>query len=115
MSMSYYLLVDYIYCIAEPSQSPSNVSVIARNATTVLVSWVPPPPEERNGIVQGYSVQVVGVNTEEELTYNINATEIIIGSLHPFYSYRVTVATVTIAHGPFSNPLTFKMPPFGNL
>ena len=53
------------------------------------------------------------MNNEEDFTRSINATEIIIGYLHPFYSYRVTVATVTISHGPFSNPLTFMMPPLG--
>ena len=42
------------------------------------------------------------MNTEEDFTHSINATEIIIGFLHPFYSYRVTVATVTISLGPFT-------------
>lgn len=79
-----------------------------------MIIWIPPPAEERNGIIQGFTVRIVGVNTEEEFTRSINATEIVVGSFHPFYSYRVTVAAVTISLGPFSTPLTFTMPPFGN-
>ena len=97
----------------EPSEPPANVSVTSLNATTALASWSPPLPEHRNGIVQGYTVRVVGVHTREDFTTSVNATESVIGSLHPFYSYKMTVAAITISHGPFSNPVTVEMPPLG--
>ncbi len=98
---------------SEPSESPSNVTVTAINATSVIASWVPPPPEDRNGIIQGYSIRVVGVHTDEDFSLTINATEISVGLLHPFYSYKFSVAAITISHGPFSNPFTLMMPPLG--
>ena len=97
----------------EPSEPPTNVSVIALNATSALVSWSPPLPEHRNGIIQSYTMRVVGVHTREDFTISIVATETMVGNLHPFYSYKITVATVTIAHGPYSNPVTVEMPPLG--
>ena len=100
--------------ISEPSDSPANVSVIPVNATAVVVSWAPPPEEHRNGIIQGYTIRVVGLHTPEDFTLGISSTETIIGSLHPFYSYKFTVAAVTISHGPFSNPVTVMIPPLGN-
>ena len=83
------------------------------NATSVRATWVPPSPEDRNGIIQGYSVRVVGVHTDADFSLTINATEIIIGGLHPFYSYKFSVAAVTISHGPFSNPFKLMIPPLG--
>ncbi len=98
---------------SEPSESPINVTILPTNASTVIVSWVPPAEEDRNGVIQGYTVRVVGVHTEEDFTLSVSTTETVIGGLHPFYSYKFTVATVTISHGPFSNPVTIMMPPLG--
>ena len=103
-----------LLCI-EPNESPGNVSAIAMNATSVIVTWIPPPPEDRNGIIQSFTIRVVGVHTDEDFTRSINATEISIKNLHPFYSYKFTVAAVTVSHGPFSNPITLMMPPLGTL
>ena len=83
------------------------------NATSVLVSWIPPPEEDRNGIIQGYTIRVVGVHTDEDFTLSVTFTEAVVGDLHPFYSYKFTVAAVTISHGPFSNPQTIGMPSLG--
>ena len=93
--------------------SPRNITVLPTNASAVVISWIPPPVEDRNGIIQGYTIRVVGVHTEEDFTLGATTTETMIGGLHPFYSYKFTVATVTISHGPFSNPVTVMMPPLG--
>ena len=100
-------------CYSEPSESPSNVGIIATNATTVVVSWLPPRAEDRNGVIQGYTLRVVGVHTREDFTQSINLTDITISGLHPFYTYKFTVAAFTISLGPFSNPKTLMMPSLG--
>lgn len=97
----------------EPSQPPNSVSVNATNATSVIISWVAPLQEYRNGIIQSYTVRVVGVHTDEDFTLSINSTEIVVDNLHPFYSYEFTVAAVTTSLGPFSLPVTLAMPPAG--
>ena len=96
-----------------PSEPPSNVTVLPMNASTVMVSWSPLSEEDKNGIIQGYTVRVVGVHTDENITLSVTTTETIVGGLHPFYSYEFRVAAVTILHGPFSNPETAIMPPIG--
>lgn len=81
------------------------------NATSVVMSWVPPLQEDQNGVIQSYSIRVVGVHTDEDFSLSINSTEISVANLHPFYSYKFTVAAVTTSHGPFSMPVTVAMPP----
>lgn len=90
-----------------------NVSVTATNATTVVATWTPPREEDRNGIIQGYTIRVVGVHTGEDFTLSVNATGTVLSNLHPHYSYKFTVAAMTISLGPFSNPVTVMMPPLG--
>ena len=97
----------------EPSEPPRNVSVTATNATAVIVTWLPPLPEHRNGIILSYSLRVVGTHTGDDLTFTVSSTSIVVPSLHPFYDYRFTVAAVTIAQGPFSDPESVMMPPLG--
>ena len=87
--------------------------MIALNATSALVNWIPPLPEHRNGILRGYTIRVVGSHTPEDYTVSISTTETAVGNLHPFYSYKFTVTAVTISAGPFSNPVTVMMPPLG--
>ncbi|XP_037934636.1 protein sidekick isoform X4 [Teleopsis dalmanni] len=40
-----------------PEAPPTNVKVIAINSTSVKVSWIPPNPQQINGINQGYKIQ----------------------------------------------------------
>lgn len=89
----------------------------AINATSVLASWEPPLQEDQNGIIQRYTLRVVGVHTDEDIIISTNSTrtEISVDNLHPFYSYKFTVAAVTISHGPFGQPVTVVMPPLGKL
>ena len=107
------IVFSYCSSFSEPSEPPSNITVLPTNASTVIVSWSPPLEEDRNGIIQGYTVRVVGVHTDEDFTLSVSTTAAIVGGLHPFYSYKFRVAAVTILHGPFSNPKTAMMPPFG--
>lgn len=77
------------------------------------MSWMPPPLEHQNGIIIGYLVRVTGVDNEHEVERNVTDLSTIISGLHPFYSYRFSVAAETIAHGPFNNPITLKLPESG--
>ena len=71
--------------------------------------------EHQNGIITGYIVRVSGVNSDEEQELSVTELSIVISRLHPFYSYRFSVAAETIAPGPFNNPLTLKMPESGKI
>ena len=45
-------------------------------------------------------------NTGTTLYYNVTDTEVIVSSLHPYYSYECRIAAVTVSMGPFSTALT---------
>lgn len=96
-----------------PSQPPDAVTVNPLNATSATVSWSPPPPEHQNGIIQSYTIRVEGVHTQEDFDLSTNSTEVVVGNLRPFYSYRFIVAAITISHGPYSAPITVAMPSQG--
>lgn len=95
----------------EPSNAPQNVTVGVLNATSVQILWQPPPPEQRNGIIAGYAVRMVGLHSGENIEFPLtNSTEMAIEGLHPFYAYRFSVAAFTVGLGPFSNAVTQKLP-----
>ena len=84
--------------------------MVSLNATTAQLTWEPPPPEHRNGIIEEYIVKVTGVDTTEEYELHFNQTFAIVSDLHPFYRYKFSIAAVTIAVGPFSSSLILQMP-----
>ena len=85
----------------------------ALSPTNALLSWTPPLREHQNGIIIGYIVRVSGVDSDEQQELSVTQLSIVISGLHPFYSYRFSVAAETVAAGPFNNPLTLKMPESG--
>ncbi len=85
----------------------------AVNGTSVAMTWLPPAREGQNGFIHSYAVMVAGVNTEDNFTVFTNTSDITISSLHPFYSYRFSVAAVTVSQGPMTRLITIKMPTSG--
>ena len=99
----------------EPSLPPRNIVTDVLNATTVVMSWMPPLQEGQNGFIQSYNVRVIGVHSRENYSIAISSTEIFINNLHPFYSYMFSVAAETISQGPFSEAVTIAMPTSGKV
>ena len=86
----------------------------AVSSGSVRVSWQPPPLEDRNGLITGYLVRVLGINTGDNyLLPLVNDSSVVVESLHPFYAYRFSVAAQTVAMGPFSAAVTQKLPEGG--
>ena len=103
-----------LFLVPAPTLPPLNVTVDVVDATSVIVSWEDPPEENQNGLIESYTVRVLGVDSEEDFTVSADSMEITVGDLHPFYSYKFTVAAVTVAQGPFSTtPVTVALPPLG--
>ena len=94
-----------------PSSVPGNIRVDIVSTVSVQVSWQPPPLEEQNGIITGYHIRVLGLNTDDNYVLPlVNDTSLVVESLHPFYAYRFSVAAQTVAIGPFSAAVTQKLP-----
>ena len=43
-----------------PSVAPEGLDISHRLPTTAELSWSPPPAEKQNGVITGYTVEVVG-------------------------------------------------------
>ena len=78
-------------------------------ATLLSLTWQPPAFESRNGIIQQYVIEMVEVNTGRVLTTISNTTDITVGNLHPFYTYKCRIAAETVQVGPYSPTVTIQL------
>lgn len=73
---------------------------MALNSTHILLTWDPPPFNETNGDIQEYRLTLSAVEEDSTLTITSNTTERIIGPLHPYYTYNISIQAVTVEPGP---------------
>ena len=88
-----------------PSQSPVNVTVTVTSSTTAHVTWSPPPPEARNGVIRHYVIYLEDDNGRD--TFNSYGESYVLTGLHPGNRYRVGVAAYTVEIGPKSDSTAF--------
>ena len=91
-----------------PRAPPLNVRGIVVNSSTIVLNWKPPDIDDQNGIVRYYVVNVIELQTANIFPFIANATSLSITSLHPSYTYELTVSAATIGPGPFSPALTIQ-------
>ncbi len=91
------------------------MSAAASDSKTIVVSWNPPAPYEQNGVIDYYILKVAETETRLEFTLTPNATIQVVYNLHPYYTYQLSVAAVTIGQGPFSTEYTITTPEDGKL
>ncbi len=102
-----YLCSVYIFLV--PTLPPRNITVNGVTTTTIAMSWLPPLQEGLNGPIRGYYVLVYGIDRDDNFTVFVNSKNVTITNLHPFYSYKFSVAAVTTSRGPSSEPAIVKM------
>lgn len=108
----------YMYCIivnivslVAPVSAPNITFIQALDSSTVVIRWIPPVEESRNGQIRYYQIRIV-INATERLVYE-NTTVAVLVSLIPSYTYAFSVAAVTVSVGPFSNTIEITMPEDG--
>ena len=68
-----------------------------------------PLPEDQNGIVIGYVINIDGVESEEMLQFFSTANNLTVISLTPFTTYLCMVAANTsVGRGPFSTTVSVR-------
>ena len=67
--------------------------------------WQDPPPEDQNGIIRIYFINITEEETGRHFQLTSSAPHILVEFLHPFYTYVCTVAASTVNIGPYSPPL----------
>ncbi|ORU95058.1 MAG: hypothetical protein A6F71_10415 [Cycloclasticus sp. symbiont of Poecilosclerida sp. M] len=70
----------------------------------MLIKWGIPQRNETNGNIRYFTLQATEVETATVLTFKVFGIQKELTGLHPFYTYELRVATVTIAAGPYSEP-----------
>ena len=96
-----------------PSAPPETFDASSVDSSSLLLEWSPPSPGTVNGIIQYYTVIVTEQVTGMTSQYTPVDNYIMISSLHPYYTYVVTVAAVTVIGSGPTNVLTIEMPEDG--
>ena len=94
-------------CIAAPSDFPRNFSVSVVTSHSLFLVWNPPPPEDQNGVIIRYRVNITVLSTREMYQLlSVNAS-ITVLALRPYTSYIFNIAAETsVGVGPFSGANT---------
>lgn len=65
-------------------------------------------------MIQHYLVNVTEVDTGNEYGHISLSTNFTAFSLHPYYSYSITITAVTVSPGPPSDPIVIRTDQDGN-
>ena len=85
----------------------------AVNSTTIQLQWEPPAVADQNGVIRNYCINISVAETGSVFQLTSETTALNISGLHPYYTYNLTVAAVTIGPGPFGAVLTIQLPENG--
>ena len=91
-----------------PTAAPINVNGYAPDSISILLSWSSPPASEHNGIIRNHVISARELDTGDVHTLTTSGTQAVLESLHPAYTYEITIRSVTVAPGPPSIPITVK-------
>lgn len=75
-----------------------------------MLSWTPPPPADRNGIITEYRINLTELDTGRQQLLSSVTTTFVVQSLHPYYMYEFTVSAHTVDTGPFSDSEVVQTP-----
>ena len=90
---------------AAPSAPPQLLQQTVITATSITLNWQLPPEENLNGVVRFYYVFVTELESGSSYREDSNTTNHLVENLHPFYTYTLSVAAVTVAVGPTSDSI----------
>ena len=98
-----------------PSSAPTSFSATVLSARSVEASWQAPPPEDRNGVIIAYIINVTSLRTGLTRQMNSTTTSVTATNLAPFTTYICIIAASTaVGLGPFSTTITFRTLESGN-
>ena len=90
------------FVITAPSGPPQRISAAALGPRRIQINWSQPLPEEQNGIIHSYTVNITVAETDGHIQLTTNNTTITAEGLHPYYNYHISVAATTTAIGPYT-------------
>ena len=109
---SYLTVINF--SIAAPSSPPLNFVATPTNSRSIALRWDPPLPEDRNGPITSYLVNVTVIETGEVFEINTTLTTFSLLFLTPFTTYEFTIAASTeVGLGPYSETVSVLTPEDG--
>ena len=96
------LMLCCVHSFSAPSAGVQELRGVFSSSTSLNISWLPPPPDDQNGIIRAYNVSY-GLTTQsrdEYVSVATNQSMIELTSLEIFTEYEVVVSPFTIAIGP---------------
>ena len=64
-----------------PSGPPLMFNAMAQSSESIILVWEPPSPEDQNGLIVGYTINITDLETGERSQRLSTSTNITIGSL----------------------------------
>ncbi len=104
---------SFSFLTVAPSGTVISLAVSAPTSRTVTVTWTQPLTSETNGIIKYYQVHIIAAETLQTFLNKTDKTTFTLNNAHPFYTYTVKVAAVTVATGPYTQELTVTTPQDG--
>lgn len=107
-----------------PEAAPVNVNAVTLNSTAVSIRWLPPNPQQINGINQGYKIQAWRIENIDGIEHEIEAKSMkvppnlidpleeitcVLSGLEKFTDYNITILCFTDpGEGEKSSPVSIK-------
>ena len=108
------MILFLIVFLTAPSGPPQAVAANVNDSRSIYVIWDPPTPEDRNGIILSYVINVTGVETGEQIQLTSGSESVNVTALTPYTTYFCIVAASTVVgSGPFSRGISIRTPEAG--
>ena len=107
------LLLDIFipYAILVPTGPPQNFNLTANDSRSLVLNWVTPLPQDVNGIVIDYTINVTSSIGFISFRVGSNITTYTLSSLRPYIAYTCMIAAHTsVGRGPFTANVTLTTP-----
>ena len=83
-------------CFIVPSGPPTSFNGSSLSPSSLLLSWDPPSPEERNGDITGYLLNITNLDNETVHQYRTGVVPgLMVTSLNPYTLYECVVVART--------------------
>ena len=75
---------------------------VEETSNTITLSWQPPLVSDQNGLIQSYNLTILEIDTNitTKVQQVFTQNSVILLSLHPYYTYQISIAALTVALGP---------------
>lgn len=103
--------------LSAPIGRPTNVTAIDFGSTFIHIYWSHPPEDTHYGVLREYRLNVTELETGERFRVTVDSeeTEAVLTSLHPYYTYHITIVPVTVVEGDNYTEITIKTAEDGKL